>query len=315
MLADSIMQVAFVPHNQDGNGHHFFSASKDRMIKYYDGDKFELIQRLSGHHGEIWAMTVSRTGEFLVTASHDKSIRVWEQRDEQLFLEEEREKELEELYESTLAASLEQDEEGGGDKGEVVDAGKQTTETLVAGERIAEALEIGMEDLEIVAEYEKQKTLQPKIAPPQRNLIFMAFGNVSAEKHVLNVIEKIKAAALQDALLILAFDRVVALFTFINIWAAKQWNIPLTCRILFFMLKTHHRYVPVVRSLRSCRVSKRLIIFQAGNGQQDYAGNARQHQNRTTSCIAKPEGRDGLQFSRFEIRWQPDQGEGNERIC
>ena len=43
---DSILQVAFVPHNQDGNGHHFFSSSKDKVIKYWDGDKFEQIQRL-----------------------------------------------------------------------------------------------------------------------------------------------------------------------------------------------------------------------------------------------------------------------------
>lgn len=107
---DSILQVAFVPHNQDGNGHHFFSSSKDRMIKYWDGDKFEQIQRLDGHHGEVWALAVSRTGDFLVSASHDKSIRVWQQTDEQIFLEEEREKELEELYESTLTTSLEHEE-------------------------------------------------------------------------------------------------------------------------------------------------------------------------------------------------------------
>ncbi|KAL8707564.1 MAG: hypothetical protein Q9225_007734, partial [Loekoesia sp. 1 TL-2023] len=115
---DSIMQVAFVPHNQDGNGHHFFSASKDRMVKYWDGDKFEQIQKLEGHHGEIWAMTISRSGEYLITASHDKSIRIWQQTDEQIFLEEEREKELEELYEKTLTTSLEQDDEPEGEKAE-----------------------------------------------------------------------------------------------------------------------------------------------------------------------------------------------------
>ena len=120
---DSILQVAFVPHNQDGNGHHFFSSSKDRMIKYWDGDKFEQIQRLDGHHGEIWALAVSKTGEFLVSASHDKSIRVWEQTNEQIFLEEERDKELEELYQSTLTTSLERDE----DKEEEVGAAGEYT--------------------------------------------------------------------------------------------------------------------------------------------------------------------------------------------
>jgi len=154
---DSIMQVAFVPHNHDGSGHHFFSASKDRMIKYWDGDKFEQIQKLEGHHGEIWALTVSRTGDFFVSASHDKSIRVWEQTDEQIFLEEEKEKELEEMYENTLTTSLDRIDEDGDDeeKNEVAAASKQTIETLMAGERIMEALEMGTADLALMNEWNK----------------------------------------------------------------------------------------------------------------------------------------------------------------
>lgn len=247
---DSIMQVAFIPHNQDGNGHHFFSASKDHMIKYWDGDKFEQIQKLDGHHGEIWAIAVSRTGEFVVSASHDKSIRVWQQTDEQIFLEEEREKELEELYEGTLATSLEQEEETGEEKGEVVAAGKQTVETLMAGEKIAEALELGMADLDIMQEWKELKRTQPNAAPPQRNPLFMAYGNISAESHALSVVQKIKAAALQDALLVLPFEKVEALFTFLRIWAERQWNMPLTCRVLFFMLKTHHRQIIASKTMR-----------------------------------------------------------------
>ena len=247
---DSIMQVAFVPHNQDGNGHHFFSASKDRIIKYWDGDKFEQIQKLDGHHGEIWALAVSRTGEFLVSASHDKSIRVWRQTDEQIFLEEEREKELEELYEQTLAASLEQDEETGEERNEAVAAGKQTVETLMAGEKIAEALETGMVDLEVMKEYHQAKATQPNLALPARDPIYLAYNNISAEAHLLNVVQKIKAAALQDALLVLPFDKVTALFTFIQIWAERQWNMPLTCRILFFMLKTYHKQIVASKRLR-----------------------------------------------------------------
>ena len=244
---DSILQVAFVPHNQDGNGHHFFSSSKDRMIKYWDGEKFEQIQRLDGHHGEIWALAVSKTGDFLVSASHDKSIRVWEQTDEQIFLEEERDKELEELYQSTLTTSLEQDE---GKDEEVGAAGKQTVETLMAGEKIAEALEIGIADLELMNEWENAKATQPSLAPPPRNPLFMALGGISAEAHVLNVLQKIQAAALRDALLVLPFVIVPALFTFLNIFAMRSMNIPLTCRVLFFMLKTHHRQIVASKTMK-----------------------------------------------------------------
>lgn len=44
--------------------------------------QFENIQKLVGHHSEIWALAVSHHGKFVVTGSHDKSIRVWEKLDE-----------------------------------------------------------------------------------------------------------------------------------------------------------------------------------------------------------------------------------------
>ncbi|KKZ62178.1 hypothetical protein EMCG_03316 [[Emmonsia] crescens] len=249
---DSIMAVAFIPNNNEGNGHHFFSASKDRVIKYWDGDKFEQIQKLEGHHGEIWSLAVSRSGEFIVSASHDKSIRVWEQTDEQIFLEEEREKELEELYDSTLATSLDKDDEDaeGQDKAEAVAAGKQTVTTLMAGEKIVEALDLGIEDLALMSEWNELKLTNPKAAPPPRNSVYLALGNISAERHVLRVIRKIPAAALQDALLVLPFSKLPSLFTFLNIWAKNGWEIPLTCRVLFFMLKTHHRQIVASKMMR-----------------------------------------------------------------
>jgi len=266
---DSILQVAFVPHNQDGNGHHFFSSSKDRMIKYWDGDKFEQIQRLDGHHGEVWALAVSRTGNFLVSASHDKSIRVWEQTDEQIFLEEEKDKELEDLYESTLTTSLEQDED---QEGEVGAPGKQTVETLMAGEKIAEALEIGMADLRVMSEWEATKITQPSIAPPPRNPLFMALGGISAEAYVLNVLQKIQAAALQDALLVLSFSMVPSLFIFLNIFATRSMNIPLTCRILFFMLRTHHRQIVASKTMRPMLDAIRTNLRQSLSRQKNEIG-------------------------------------------
>lgn len=268
---DSILQVAFVPHNQDGNGHYFFSSSKDKAIKYWDGDKFEQIQRLDGHHGEIWALAVSRTGNVLVSASHDKSIRVWEQTDEQIFLEEEKEKELEQLYENTLATSLEQDQDKD-DEAEVGAVSKQTIETLTAGEKIAEALEVGIADLNIMKDWELARSSQLNIAPPSRNPLFIALGGVSAEAHVLTVLQNIKAAALQDALLVLPFTMVPPLFTFLNIFASRSMNIQLTCRILFFMLKTHHSQIVASKTMKPMLEGIRGNLRKALKKQKDEMG-------------------------------------------
>lgn len=269
---DSILQVAFVPHNSDGNGHHFFSTSKDRSIKYWDADKFEQIQRIDGHHGEVWALAVSHSGNCIVSASHDKSIRVWEETDEQIFLEEEREKEIEELYEGTLTTSLENDADPEHHNSEVAAASKQTVETLMAGERIVEALELGMEDLNVVKEWEEARVGNPNVAPPQRNPIFMALGGISAEVYVMNTLQRIKASALHDALLVLPFSTVPLLFTFINLFAARSMNNPLTCRILFFMLKTHHKQIVASKTMRVMLDGIRMNLRQALKRQKDELG-------------------------------------------
>lgn len=68
-------------------------------VQYWDGDRFELISTLTGHRGEVWGVAVAHDGSFIATGSHDRSIRVWNRTDEQVFLEEEKEKRLEEMFE------------------------------------------------------------------------------------------------------------------------------------------------------------------------------------------------------------------------
>jgi U3 small nucleolar RNA-associated protein 12 len=269
---DSVMQVSFIPQPPSRDeAHHFFSASRDRVIKSWDGDKFEQVQKMEGHHGEIWAMVVSKTGDFIVTASHDKSLRIWSLTDEPIFLEEEREKEMEALYENTLTTSLEADESGE-DGAEATAASKQTAATLTAGEKIMEALDLGMEDLRIVQDWQVRKTANPNLAPPQRDMHFLANNNVSAERYVLSTFQKIPASQLQDALLVLPFSVLPALFTFISIWIQRQWDITLVCRVLFFMLKTHQRQIVASRELKGVLESMRRELRSSLGEVKDLLG-------------------------------------------
>lgn len=275
---DSIMSVAFEPES-----HNLFSVGKDKLVKYWDGDKFENIQKLEGHQSEIWALAVANSGDFIVTGSHDKSIRVWVRTDEPLFLEEEREKELEELYENNLTSSFEEDnldrlQKGQGDDledGEVAThddethvgrAGRQTIETLKAGERLMEALDIGIADLELQRAHKENLKKNPKAAMPTRNVILAAL-NVSAEKYVMDVCTRIKAAQLEDALLVLPFDKVISLFVFIDLWAQHRWNMPLVSRVLATGLRIHHKQIvanQVMRpTLESLRTALRAGLDQA----------------------------------------------------
>ncbi|KAI8073910.1 hypothetical protein BC940DRAFT_343481 [Gongronella butleri] len=262
---DSIMSVKFV-----WGTHYFFTVSKDKTVKYWDGDKFENIMKLEGHHGEVWALAVAKHGSFVVTGSHDRSIRVWEKTDEQLFLEEEREKELEELYESTLVGQMEKtsiDQEG-----EVDAAGIQTMETLKAGERIMEAIDLADQERQGWEAYEQAKSKGLPAVPPPRNTILIAMGDVAPERYVLDTIQKIRTNDLEEALLVLPFSKAQSLFVYIDIWAKKNWNIVLVSRVLFILVKIHHNQITANRLIRPMLESIRTHLRTQLQRQKDVIG-------------------------------------------
>ncbi|KAK4499030.1 hypothetical protein PRZ48_009542 [Zasmidium cellare] len=261
---DSVMQVGFISHPLEADEKHtVFSASKDGVVKIWDGDKFEQIQKLEGHHGEIWSMAISRTGETVVTASHDKSMRTWQVGDDLIFLEEERERELEEMYESTLAQNMDrdfQDEEE--QNAEVGAASKQTISTLTHGEKIMEALEVSLTDLELMRAYERDKVHNPKMAIPQRNPIFLALGNISAEQHVLRTLQKVPTPALNDALLVIPFSTLPTLFIFLAIFLQKRMAPELAWRISYFMLQAHMTQIVASKQLKPL-LTDVLVAYEA----------------------------------------------------
>ncbi|PPQ64699.1 hypothetical protein CVT24_008326 [Panaeolus cyanescens] len=274
---ESVMQVAF-----EKDSHYFWTVGKDKLLKYWDGDKFQAIQKLDGHHNEIWALALSHHGNFVVTGSHDKSIRVWEKLDEPLFLEEEREKELEQLYDKGLVDSLNRDEHGVGAgiegapvsaAAEVAGVTKQTTETLMAGERIMEALVLADNEREVMREHEEAMSSLPeddamRMQPPPRNPVLAAY-EMEPEAYVLHVVEKIPSTSLHDALLVLPFGKVVSLMVYLNLWAEKGWNITLVSRILFFLLKTHHHQIVANRIMRTTLMPLRKNLRAALQEQKD----------------------------------------------
>ena len=159
---------------------------------------------------------MSNRGEFVVTGSHDKSIRIWEKTEEPLFLEEEREREVEALYDANIPDAMNRhDAAEDGDEVEAVQ--KQTADTLMAGERILEALELADADRESMREWETDRTT----SKPTRNPALLVHGDLSPDEHVLRTIQKIPAASMEDALLVLPFKQVVSLLGYLDEWALK----------------------------------------------------------------------------------------------
>jgi U3 small nucleolar RNA-associated protein 12 len=278
---ESILAVAFEKGEQggglmggrEGQSHRFWTCAKDGKVKYWDGDKFQCIQTLVGHHGDVTGLTVGSKGSLVVTAGLDRSLRVWEKTEEPLFVEEEREREIEEMYENgnqgqrerdddarqygSLAEGTENDRTAGDAADDQVEGVlRSTKETLMAGERLLEAIEIAKEDMIIQADYEKQKrTTRLDLAPPARNAVLSyAFGpdeEIDPHNYVLKVTSKILPAQLDDALLVLPFDAVIMLMGHLEYWASKEWNVTLVSRILFFLLRNYHGQIVSNRIMRS----------------------------------------------------------------
>jgi U3 small nucleolar RNA-associated protein 12 len=90
---------------------------------------------------------MSYSGTFLVSCSKDRSIRIFEQSDEQVFVEEEREQEMERRFLEGVEGSGVDVEVVGGVKVVGVESGiaaRATLNTLSVNERLIEALEVSI---------------------------------------------------------------------------------------------------------------------------------------------------------------------------
>ena len=54
------------------------------------------------HFVQVWCLAVSSMGDFVVTSGADRALRVWQRTEEPFFVEEEKEKRLESLFEADL---------------------------------------------------------------------------------------------------------------------------------------------------------------------------------------------------------------------
>lgn len=219
----------------------------------------------------------------------------------QLFLEEEREKELEELYESGIADVMNRVDApiGSGAEGAPMNGAleaetgavmKQTMGTLMAGERIMEALDLADKEREIFRNYEAaiarlSENEALRMQPPPKHQVLVAY-DLEPERYVLRIVEKVPSTALHDALLVFPFGKVVSLVDYLDFWVQKVcfyksfaeilsstylqgWNITLASRIIFFLLKTHHHQIVSNRAMRTTLIRLRKHLRMALQIQKD----------------------------------------------
>eukprot|EP00937_MAST-01D_sp_MAST-1D-sp2_P001144 g1144.t1 len=286
--ADSVMGVVFVPRT-----HHFFTVGKDRLLKYWDGDAREHIMSLDMHRGEAWCVAVSSLGDFVVTGSHDRSLRVWKRTEEQLFLEEEKEKALEAEFDKMNEAADAEDGADGAPGDTAAAAGRADAITVAWSERLIDALDVAsnerkqheawLEEEERAeralpakklaarrAEQAKRAAPKPLVPPPQPNMLMLGRSPV---QHVAHTLRLIKAGDLEQALITLPFNWVEVLLRFLNeMLAGGSSAVELVARCVSFILRTYHDQIVANSMLRSTLDDLRVRMRNALQAERDCIG-------------------------------------------
>lgn len=248
---DSITDLRFVKRT-----HYFFTCSKDYTVRYWDGDRFEQILLLNGHSAEVNCLAVSRTGAFVLTGGMDRQIRVWERTKDMVFLEEERERDLEQAFDK-----INDRDEGGtgrildrkqrandnddyaGDDMEGDDAPQSEAAVrksilgVSSGDRIMEALERADQELKDIATYRRAHGVDEKRQP---NLLMLG---LEPADYILWILRTVKSSELEQSLIILPLSHLERLMYYLILLLKSCRGIELCSRVAVFIVKTHQRQV------------------------------------------------------------------------
>ena len=178
-------------------------------------------------------MTVSPNGKFLITAGHDKTLRLWEKTQEPLVLEDERETEREREEDEQLATgdrphANDQDREAGLPS-------KKTAGTERSAERLMEAIQTYRE----FKDEAKNAKLNHQDVPPLPIIMSMYPDVCSAEDFMLQSIIRIKSSELEETLLVLPLDYVIHLLEIIETLLKNNVKSEMIIRTFFFMIEIH----------------------------------------------------------------------------
>lgn len=245
---DSITDLKFVRRT-----HNFFTASKDGSVRYWDGDRFEQILLLNGHCAEVNCLAISRTGAFVLSGSMDRQVRVWERTKDIVFLEEERDRELEQIFDQ-----VNQRDEGGtaqildrkrgedsDSDAEVVKDEDPQSETAVrrsllsvsAGERVMEALERADQEMKEIALFRRAHGFDRKRPP---NLLMLG---LEPAPYILWVLRTIKSAELEMSLIVLSLRHIERLMYYLIVLLKIGSGVELCSRVAIFLVKAHQNQV------------------------------------------------------------------------
>ncbi|KAF5835893.1 quinon protein alcohol dehydrogenase-like superfamily [Dunaliella salina] len=245
------------------------SGSADKNIKVWGLDfgdchrSSEQLLELAGHHGEVWCCAVSCFGDFVITGSHDRSLRRWQRSSEPFFVEEEKEARLESMFEADLEADKGGPQDSGaeaalagplgrvaageGEEGGAAPAGRKTLESVSAADALVDALEMAAHEEERHRDHQKQLAAGGKSGAAQGLAPNPMMLGLTGSAYVLRALSSVRASDLESALLMLPFTDALRLLGYLPTWL-EQLVATASARPL--LLKLHKRLHPAVQGLK-----------------------------------------------------------------
>ena len=201
---------------------------------------------------------MSRTGAFVLSGGMDRQVRVWERTKDIVFLDEEKERQLEEIFDKVdgkeehtsevLMKARKNAEEGLNDEEDEEEVDKPQSEAAVkqsilsvsAGDRIMEAIEMADKESKEIAQFKKLKDEKSSIVNRAQNP--MMFG-MDPPGYVLWVLRSVKSVDLEASLLVLSLNHVERLMHYLILLLRVGKATELCAKIAVYLVKAHQAQV------------------------------------------------------------------------
>lgn len=221
--------------------------------------------------GEVWNIAVSPNGKYIVSASHDKSLRLYRKTEEILVPSEEEEVERE-LEDERNVFEKQENIILGNTNLETGLAAKMTIDTVKSTDRLIEAIEVFLIEQDKQLEYLKRCELadargEKRPAEPEKDPLLMTVMTSDHSRFILEVIRRIKPSELEEILITLPFDYVRKLITITLDLLKKGWDVELLVRCSTFLLRVNFGQVsscpdlsPKIHELKKVILDRTYIL-------------------------------------------------------
>jgi len=246
---DSVTDLAFIRRT-----HCFVTSSKDATIRYWDADRFQQILILEGHSAEIHCVAVTN-GAFVLSGGMDRQVRVWERTQDMVFVEEEKERFLEQQFDAQAntdddrnrgTLSILNNKQRGDDENDDDDMGDEQPQSAAAVRKSVLSVSSGDRIMEALEQADAELARKRRKPDASKNMMLL---NLEPAQYVSWVLRTIPSADLEQSLLILTLRHMERLFFYLISNLKNGREVELSCRVAIFLVTTHQRQISLHNSL------------------------------------------------------------------